>query len=119
MDERNVSLLGHYKKPKGRLLGPSTGDPQLHNMVQKGAHVDIPLMDYLTWFFERQLVKSVDSDQLFIDADNPEEFVTRGQTKKLAQQIGYSLRQREGIGANGLGIDVVSVFSENQVSNPI
>jgi hypothetical protein len=84
-------------------------------MVQKSFDIDIPQMDYLTWFFERKLLKCDDDDELFIVAEFPQNAITRGQAKDLAQRIGYSLREVEGIGADGPGEDVVAMFSSNQV----
>jgi len=84
-------------------------------MVIKGCDVEVSPRDYLTWFFERQLLPCNDTDELFIDADNPEDVITRGEAKEYAQRIGYALRNEEGIGANGAGRDVVTMFSTNQV----
>jgi hypothetical protein len=88
-------------------------------MVQKSFTTDVPVIDFLTWFFERQLLKSKDTDELFIDAETPKNYITRGRAKELAQKIGYSLREIEGIGANGAGKDVVSMYSSNQVTRLI
>jgi 4-coumarate--CoA ligase len=84
-------------------------------MVIKGADLEVAPSDYLTWFFERQLLPSRETDELFIDADNPEDVITRGEAKEYAQRIGYALRKEENIGADGPGRDVITMFSSNQV----
>lgn len=74
-----------------------------------------PQIDYLTWIFERQLVRARDTDELFIDFEHPENFISRGTAKQYAQQIAHSLRKIEGIGLNGEGMDVVAMYSTNNV----
>ena len=74
-----------------------------------------PQMDIMTWLFERQFYPSKDTDEVFINAENPQIAITRGQAKRLAQQIGASLFECERIVANGLGEDVVVMYSSNQV----
>jgi len=69
---------------------------------------------YLTWFFEREIVKPKD-EELFIDAKPPEYVITREDAKMYTQQIALMLRDVEGIGAQGPGKDVIAMYSNNQV----
>jgi hypothetical protein len=83
-------------------------------VIKSSLHVEVPHLDYLTWFFERQIVKPKD-EELFIDAEHPEYVITREDAKTYAQQIARTLRDVEGIGAEGPGKDVIAMYSTNQV----
>jgi 4-coumarate--CoA ligase len=84
-------------------------------MVVKGCDVEVAPMNYLTWFFERRLLPCNDTDELFIDADNPGDVITRAEAKEYAQTISCTLRNEERIGADGPGRDVITMLSTNQV----
>lgn len=88
-------------------------------IVKSTLSIDVTQSDFLTWFFGRQYLPSKDSDELFIDAENPENAITRGMAKKYAQQIAYSLRKAENIGTDGPGNDVIAMLSTNQVGSRV
>jgi hypothetical protein len=93
----------------------ATSIPGVKKMVIKSTlHVEVPRLDYLTWFFEREIVKPK-NEELFIDAEHPENVITREDAKTYAQQIARTLRDVEGIGAEGPGKDVIAMYSTNQV----
>ena len=54
-------------------------------------------------------------EELFIDAEHPECVITREDAKTYAQQIARTLRDVDGIGAEGPGKDVIAMYSTNQV----
>ena len=84
-------------------------------IVKSTLSIDVTQSDFLTWLFDRQYLPSKDSDELFIDAENPENAITRGAAKKYAQQIAYSLRKAENIGTDGPGNEVIAMYATNQV----
>lgn len=84
-------------------------------IVKSTLSINVTQSDFLTWFFDRQYLPIKYSDELFIEAENPKNTITRGMAKKYAQQIAYSLRNAENIGADGLGKDVIAMYGINQV----
>ena len=87
-------------------------------VVKSTMTYDAPRIDYLTWIFERQLVKARDPDELFIDFEHPQNSISRGAAKQYAQQIAHSLREIEEISLHGEGMDVVAMYSTNNVRFP-
>lgn len=81
-------------------------------MIFSGPKFRAPRIDYLSWLLARRSYH--DDSEIFIDAHDPNNAITYGELVDLTKRIGQGLREI-GIGANGLGKDVVMVFSPNQV----
>jgi acyl-CoA synthetase (AMP-forming)/AMP-acid ligase II len=88
-------------------------DVRNENMIQKTFNAHLTNLDYLSFLLDRGLYR--DGDEIYIDADDPSNFVTFKELISLTKQVAYSLRTKEGIGANGIGEDTVGMFSSNQV----
>jgi long-subunit acyl-CoA synthetase (AMP-forming) len=67
---------------------------------------------------DNELSISQEDTVLHHDADNPDNKLTKGQIRDLAQRIAYGLRHNYGIGANGPNKDVVTVISYGQILVP-
>jgi len=81
--------------------------------IHSTLHVKVPHLDYLKWFFEHQIVKPKD-EELFVDAEHPKHVITREDAKQYVLKIAHTLRDVEGIGADGPGKDVIAMYSSNQ-----
>ncbi len=62
---------------------------------------------------------SQEDTRLHIDADNPDNAITKAQTRKLTKQVAYGLREQHGIGSSGPGRDVVVGISSGQILLPV
>jgi acyl-CoA synthetase (AMP-forming)/AMP-acid ligase II len=81
-------------------------------MIFSGPKFQAPHIDYLSWLLARR--SYLDDSEIFIDAHDSSNSITYGELVNLTKRIGQGLREI-GIGANGLGKDVVMVYSPNQV----
>jgi acyl-coenzyme A synthetase/AMP-(fatty) acid ligase len=75
-------------------------------------HVDIPDIDLLTFLFSRTPFK--DNDPIWINPSKPANHVTLANARDLTHRIGQGYRDL-GVGAQGLGKDIVLTYIENQV----
>lgn len=77
-----------------------------------GYHIDIPNEDVLTFLFNRARFK--DNDPIWLDAVNPQLYVTLSKARELTHRIGQGLREL-GVGSNHGSEDIVLSYVENQV----
>ncbi|KAF7315640.1 hypothetical protein MIND_00079500 [Mycena indigotica] len=80
----------------------------------------IPQLDFLTFLFDgpTSLAKD-DNAVLHAEAANPDNCITKAQTRVLTRRVAHTLRNRFGIGQHGSGKDVVVVISTGQVMLPV
>jgi hypothetical protein len=84
-------------------------------MIFSGPKFETPNVDYLSWLLARRSYK--DDSEIFIDAEDPSNLIKYGDLVNLTKCIGRGLREREGVGENGPGKDVVMMYTGNQVGS--
>ena len=79
---------------------------------------NLPNLDLLTLLFESPLSWAKEDTLLEVEAAHPSNTISKTQARSYCKRIGFSLRNRYGIGKAGPGKDVVVVISSGQVLLP-
>jgi acyl-coenzyme A synthetase/AMP-(fatty) acid ligase len=90
-------------------------------MVFKSPYsLTVPNVDLLTYLFTATIYQP--SDKVWLDGHNPQNYITQGRAKELAQRIGHGLQTTAGITRPTPTMeerDVVFLISENQIMTPV
>ncbi|KZT41665.1 AMP-binding enzyme [Sistotremastrum suecicum HHB10207 ss-3] len=76
--------------------------------------IKFPTIDILTWIFDDETSTYDRSKPLFVNASNPEEYLTKNYLKELTMKIGHGLRELAGVKPG----DVVLCASPNHLLYP-
>ncbi|KAF7190062.1 putative acyl-coenzyme A synthetase [Pseudocercospora fuligena] len=81
--------------------------------------IDIPKLDLLTLLFDSPWGQAEESCKIHVDAESPENYITKAEARHLVKQVAYVLREDFGVGASGAGKDVVLTMMSGSPFAPI
>ncbi|KAK7932309.1 hypothetical protein PG985_003021 [Apiospora marii] len=79
----------------------------------------VPSLDLLTLLFESEQCYSPDTKVLHVDADEPSNYLTKGQVLLQLRRLAHVLRDQYGVGAQGPSQDVVFNISGGHFMLPL
>jgi 4-coumarate--CoA ligase len=113
--------------PRTRLAGnpdmkltPSSSWHSTKMVIKSQYPLTVPNVDYLSYIFSSTVFAP--SDKVWIEADQPTNYITYARAKELTHRIGHGLQSVCGISRprnESAERDVVLLISENQIMTPV